>query len=109
MDTRSILQLVNLLLAMLSIVPTALIFIRFIEDRKFIEKGDKWLNLGLIAISAVLLSLAVTNALSAFLSTFGLGGLDHIFSPISRFIINILLLIGSWMLYFVNEELERDK
>lgn len=108
MDIRMTIQFINLILATASIVPSCMVLVKLIKERKLVAIEDRKLNKALTIIFGGIVVLALTNATVSLLAILDVGRFAHYFSPLGRLITNTFFSVASWLIYFVDKELERS-
>lgn len=108
MDIRYIAQTINLILALLAIIPSIKLLKVFIRDKKIINDGKKQLNRILVMLFGGVSLTVILNAIVAFLVVFDYGTFAHNISPYTRGFINLFLLFVSWSLYKFHKHANGD-
>lgn len=109
MNLRDIIQIINLVLALIPLLPISYIVINLIKERTALEIiEDRVLNRGLVWTYGALGIIAVTNAIVALLSVLNVGKFAHLFSPFGRFLASTSLSIASWLIYTIYREIKEN-
>lgn len=103
-----IIQIINLALAIASILPSSFILRKLIKERNLVAIADRKLNKALTAIFTGVVAFAVTNAALSLLVILDVGHFANYLSPLGRLITNAFFSIASWLIYFVEREIERN-
>lgn len=104
MDIRSILQVANLVLAVLAIPPSVYLVRVLLKEAKIVEPKQGLLNKVLVALFIGFSVLAVANSLVSFLSLIDFGRVAHNLSPFRATIINGFFVLIAHALVRVHKQ-----
>jgi len=109
MDTRTVLQIVNVLISGLAIPPAFFLLQIILRESKEITPEKRALNRALTALFFGVGTGAFINFVLSLLVLMGDGAVVHNISPFRTFLINVMFSITSWSIYFVHLKTKETK
>ena len=109
MDTRYLLQIVNVLISGLAIPPSFFLLQVILKEKGEIAPEKRALNKALTALFFGVGAGALINFILSLLVVLGDGALTHSASPFRTLLINLLFSVASWSIYFVHLRTKETK
>lgn len=106
MESREIIQIINTIIALISVPPSIILLIEVVREKKLIPIKQRRINKALTLLFGGISFSAIINATLSLIALSGSKVAAHDMSPYRSLFINTFFLVTSWLIYIAHKEIK---
>ena len=107
MNSRDIIQIINTIVALISVPPSIVLLLTVLKERHVIPVKQRKVNKALKILFSGIAVSSIINATLSVISLTGSRAFSHAVSPYRGLFINLFFFVTSWFIYLAHIDIRK--